>query len=76
MGHTISDRRRQERFRELAPEEWREQQDRPRKEALHAKRIVELWNKRAKAGRPVSFFPTIGTVIAAKMPVLDVLCPA
>ncbi|MPZ41484.1 MAG: hypothetical protein GEU95_26245 [Rhizobiales bacterium] len=37
---------------------------------------MDLWNKRAQAGRPVSFFPTVGTAIAAKMPMLDVLCPA
>src|SRR5258705_10038783 len=76
MAHTISERRRRERLKELYPEQWREQQERPRRERLHAMRIVDLWNKRAQAGRPVSFFPTVETAIAAKIPMVDVHCPA
>ena len=72
MAHTISERRMRERIRELAPELTR----RSRQEIRHATRIVELWNKRAQFGRQPSFFPTIGTVLAANMPILDVLCPA
>ncbi|MPZ41478.1 MAG: hypothetical protein GEU95_26215 [Rhizobiales bacterium] len=71
MAHTISERRRQQRYKEFDPKAWREQQERPRRERLHAKRIVDLWNKRAQAGRPVSFFPTIATAITAKMPNLS-----
>jgi hypothetical protein len=37
---------------------------------------MDLWNKRAQRGRPVSFFPTVGTAIAAQMPIVGVLCPA
>jgi hypothetical protein len=76
MAHTLSERRRQERLKEFDPKGWQERQERPRRERLHAKRIVDLWNKRAKARRPVSFFPTVGTAIAASMPMLDILCPA
>ncbi|MPZ40569.1 MAG: hypothetical protein GEU95_21470 [Rhizobiales bacterium] len=66
MAHTISERRARERLKELDPKAWREQQQRPRKERMHARRIVDLWNKRAQAGRQVSFFPTIATAITAK----------
>lgn len=76
MAHTISERRRRERLKELDPKGWREQQERPRREARHAKRIVELWSKRANAGRPVSFFPTVKTVLLAGTAVVEVLCPA
>jgi hypothetical protein len=76
MAHTISERRRLERARELDPKGWRERQERPRREARHAKRIVELWNKRAQAGRPVSFYPTVKTALLAGTAVLEVLCPA
>jgi hypothetical protein len=50
--------------------------ERPRREARHAKRIVELWNKRAQAGRPVSFYPTVKTALLAGTALLEVLCPA
>jgi hypothetical protein len=42
MAHTLSERRLKERLKELDPKGWRERQDRPRREARHAKRIVEL----------------------------------
>jgi hypothetical protein len=58
--------------REFDPKAWREQRERPRREGLPAKRLVNFRNKRAKAGRKPSFFPTIGIAIAAKTPVLDV----
>src|SRR5262245_60793743 len=45
QAHMISERRRRE--RELAPEIGRRQ----RSQLRHAKRIVDLWNKRAAAGR-------------------------
>jgi hypothetical protein len=76
MAHTISERRRRERMRELDPKGWRQRQDRPRREALHARRVVNLWNKRAQAGRPVSFYPTIKTALLAGTAILEVLCPA
>jgi hypothetical protein len=72
MAHTISERKRQQRVRELAPELARV----ARRELRHARRIVELWNRRAQAGRKPSFYPTIRTALAAQMPILDVLCPA
>ena len=72
MAHTISERKRQQRIRELASERERV----ARREVQHARRIVELWNKRAQAGHKPSFYPTIRTVLAAEMPLLDVLCPA
>jgi hypothetical protein len=76
MAHTISERRRLERLKELDPKGWRQRQERPRREARHAKRIVELWNKRAQAGRPMSFYPTVRTALLAGTAVLEVLCPA
>jgi hypothetical protein len=76
MAHTLSERRLKERLKELDPKGWRERQERPRREALHAKRIVDLWNKRAQAGRPVSFYPTVKTALLAGTAVLEVLCPA
>jgi hypothetical protein len=76
MPHTVSDRRLKERLKQLDPRGWREQQERPRRESRHAKRIVELWNKRAQAGRPVSFYPTVKTALLAGTAVLEVLCPA
>ena len=58
------------REQELAPERaWR-----VRQEIRHARRIVELWNKRAQPACRPSFFPTIRTVLAAEMPILDVMC--
>jgi hypothetical protein len=36
---------------------------------------VELWNKRAQAGRPVSFYPTVKTALLAGTAVLEVLMP-
>jgi hypothetical protein len=76
MAHTLSERRLKERLKELDPKGWRERQERPRREARHAKRIVELWNKRAQAGRPVSFYPTVKTALLAVTAVLEVLWPA
>src|SRR5262245_14519088 len=75
MAHTISERRRRERLKELDPKGWREQHARPRRELRHAKLIVAIWNKRAQRGRRTSYFPTIATAIAAKAPILEVLCP-
>lgn len=72
MAHTISERRRQQRLRELAPELIREE----RREIMHAKRLVAIWNMRAQLGRRQTFFPTIGTAIAAETPILEVVCPA
>jgi hypothetical protein len=72
MAHSISERRMRERIRALAPEVGR----RERREVRHARRIVELWNKRAERGLKPSFFPTIETALRAEMPILDVLCPA
>ena len=72
MAHSISERRMRERIRALAPEIGRQL----RREARHARRIVELWNKRAERGLKPSFFPTIETALRAEMPILDVLCPA
>jgi hypothetical protein len=57
MAHTISERRLRQRLKEFAPERER----RTRRELRHAQRIVELWNKRAAAGRRPSFYPTIST---------------
>ena len=37
---------------------------------------MAIWNLRAKRGRRVTFFPTIGTALAANTPILEVLCPA
>jgi hypothetical protein len=37
---------------------------------------VELWNKRAQAGGPVSFYPTVKTALLAGTAVFEVLCPA
>ena len=37
---------------------------------------MAIWNLRAKRGRRVTFFPTIGAALAAKTPILEVLCPA
>lgn len=62
-------------MRELDPKGWREQQERPRREALHARRLVALWNLRVRLKRKATFFPTIGTALAARRPVLDVICP-
>jgi hypothetical protein len=47
--------RRLERLKQLDPKGWRERQERPRREARHAKRIVELWNKRAQAGQSANW---------------------
>jgi hypothetical protein len=55
MAHTISERRRRERLRENDPKGWRQQLARPRRERLHAKRIMDLWNKRAQAAAGVVF---------------------
>jgi hypothetical protein len=72
MAHSISERKMRERIRALAPEVGR----RERRETRHARRVVELWNKRAQRGLKPSFYPTIETALRAKMPILDVLCPA
>jgi hypothetical protein len=72
MAHSISERRMRERIRALAPKVGKLQ----RREVLHARRIVELWNKRAQRGLKPSFYPTIETAMRAEMPMLDVLCPA
>jgi hypothetical protein len=70
MAHTLSERRLKERLKELDPKAWRERQERPRREARHARRIVDLWNKRAQVGRPVSFYPTVKTALLAGTAVL------
>jgi hypothetical protein len=75
-AHTLSERRIKERLKELDPKGWRERQERPVREARHAKRIVALWNKRALADRPASFYPTVKTALLAGTAVLEVLCPA
>lgn len=75
MAHTISDRRRRQRIRELAPELERDTARRSRQEILHAWRLVRLWNLRVRLGRKMTFFPTVAVAIAAKAPVLEVLCP-
>ena len=72
MAHTTSDTRRQQRERELAADAIREE----RRDLNHAKRLVAIWNLRARRGRRVTFFPTIGTALAANTPILEVLCPA
>lgn len=47
-----------------------------RRDAHHSRRLVNLWNNRVKRGARPSFWPTFGSVIAAGMPWLSVLCPA
>ena len=37
---------------------------------------MAIWNMHARRGRRVTFFPTIGTALAANTPILEVLCPA
>jgi hypothetical protein len=50
MAHTISERKLRQRLKEFAPERERQ----TRRELRHAQRILELWNKRARAGRRTS----------------------
>jgi len=75
MAHTISDRRARQREKEMDPKAWRERQNLPHEERIHAEIVVDAFNERAKSGRAPSFFPTIGTAIAARMQLLEVLCP-
>jgi hypothetical protein len=46
-----------------------------RREARHARRMVDLWNKRAQAGRPVSFYPTVKTALFAGTVILEGFVP-
>lgn len=71
MAHTISERRRQQRARELAGDAIRQQ----RRELTHARRLIALWNLRAKLGRRLTFYPTVGAAIAAQTPILECVCP-
>jgi hypothetical protein len=75
MAHTISERRRLERLKEMEPELYREMMAAPRREVAHAQRLVWLWNKRAARGRPTSFYPTFATAKAAGRQILQVFCP-
>jgi hypothetical protein len=75
MAHTISDRRARDRLKELDPEAYLEQRERPHRERLHARLVVAIWNKRARRNLPPSFFPAIGTALVAKAPILEVYCP-
>jgi hypothetical protein len=73
MAHTLSERGLRRRTADFAPEHLREQKRRSRQEILHAKRLVDLWNKRARRGRRTSFYQTVDAALTARCPVLDVL---
>lgn len=75
MAHTLSERGLRQRLRELAPEIERRQKETARRELRHANLIVAIWNKRAQRKLPPSYFPAIGTALAAKRPILEVYCP-
>jgi len=75
MAHTISERMRRQRERELAPEVVRERERITKEEAQHVIDLIAAWNERAKLGRPTSFYPTVASALAAKMPVLECFCP-
>jgi hypothetical protein len=76
MAHTISDRRRQARLAEMAPELIRAQREQAAAEIAHAHELVAAWNERAKLGRPTTYYPTVASAIVARTPILEVLCPA
>ena len=79
MSHTLSDRQRRAREIELDPNYFLRQHEAGRaaaKEERHRRRIVQLWAERLRLGRAASFYPTIGTAIAAGLPWLQAQCPA
>jgi hypothetical protein len=75
MAHTISERRLQERIKELAAAELAQERRRQLLERRHARQIIGLWNARVAQQRPASFYPAIGTALAAGTPWLTVRCP-
>jgi hypothetical protein len=65
--------------RELAAERRaREERERTERgiEALHARKLVDVWNSRAKRQARPSFYPTIETAIIACAPWLRFMCPS
>ena len=74
MGHTISDRRRRERERELNREEIAARERAQAEDIEHARAVVAAWIKRTQQSRKHDFYPTIAACIIAELPVLEVLC--
>jgi hypothetical protein len=92
VSHALSERRSISHGRETVPDPSRRAQERERTAALAAERakraeaerqatadaqkVVGIWNARQAGGRELSFYPTIGAAITAKLPWLSFSCPA
>ncbi len=46
------------------------------REAVKARKVIDIWNRRLARGVRALYFPTLETAIAAGTPVLSFMCPA